>query len=261
MEWHWQRKSEELEEKPDPLPLCPTQIPHGLTWARTRASMVRGWRLAAKTYRCNKPTSQITDWTDNSTNFPVPHTTLRNKICLCLRSKKYECNIPVISTGLREYWEIKFRIPAAVQEMEASLLHQKFRKRLYLFLEFRRCFVVLWRSAHKYFFFPLASNSSKQQNKDPQIFITNRLCICKALNSLTIALSQENSSKYALHLLDVKQLYNLSYFPSLEWRYVCLYAYYRIESSIKSSRYTIHSFGDPNPFKRCRIYYYYYYCS
>jgi hypothetical protein len=38
-------KTEELGEKPIPVPLCPPQIPHGLTQALTRASMVRGWWL------------------------------------------------------------------------------------------------------------------------------------------------------------------------------------------------------------------------
>jgi hypothetical protein len=45
VEWYWQRKTEELGEKPVPVPLCPPQIPHGLTQVRTRASAVRGWRL------------------------------------------------------------------------------------------------------------------------------------------------------------------------------------------------------------------------
>jgi hypothetical protein len=31
MEWNWQGKTEVLEEKLVPVPLCPTQIPHGLT--------------------------------------------------------------------------------------------------------------------------------------------------------------------------------------------------------------------------------------
>jgi hypothetical protein len=38
-------KTEKLEEKPVPVPLCPPQIPHGLTRALTRASAVRGRRL------------------------------------------------------------------------------------------------------------------------------------------------------------------------------------------------------------------------
>jgi hypothetical protein len=44
---YWQGKTEELEEKPVPVPLRPPQILHGLTWARTRPSAVRGQRLTA----------------------------------------------------------------------------------------------------------------------------------------------------------------------------------------------------------------------
>jgi hypothetical protein len=42
VEWYWQGKTEELGEKPVPVPLCPPQIPHGYTRARTRDSAVRG---------------------------------------------------------------------------------------------------------------------------------------------------------------------------------------------------------------------------
>jgi hypothetical protein len=45
VEWYWQGKTEELVEKPVPVPLFPPQIPYGLTRARTRASAVRGRRL------------------------------------------------------------------------------------------------------------------------------------------------------------------------------------------------------------------------
>jgi hypothetical protein len=38
--WNWKGKTE-LREKPVPVPLCPPQIPHELTRARTRASAVR----------------------------------------------------------------------------------------------------------------------------------------------------------------------------------------------------------------------------
>jgi hypothetical protein len=41
VEWYWQGKTEELGEKPVPVPLRPPQIPHGLT----RVSAVRGRRL------------------------------------------------------------------------------------------------------------------------------------------------------------------------------------------------------------------------
>jgi hypothetical protein len=41
-------KTEELGEKPVPVPLCLPQIPHGLTRERTRASAVKGRRLTAE---------------------------------------------------------------------------------------------------------------------------------------------------------------------------------------------------------------------
>jgi hypothetical protein len=44
---YWQGKTEELGNKPVPVPLCPLQIPHGLNRARTRASAVKGRRLTA----------------------------------------------------------------------------------------------------------------------------------------------------------------------------------------------------------------------
>jgi hypothetical protein len=47
MEWYWQGKTEELREKPALMPLCPPQIPYGLTRVRTRVSVVRGRRLIA----------------------------------------------------------------------------------------------------------------------------------------------------------------------------------------------------------------------
>jgi hypothetical protein len=47
VEWNWQGKTEVLEEKPVPVPLCPPQIPHRLTQDRTQPSAVRGWRLTA----------------------------------------------------------------------------------------------------------------------------------------------------------------------------------------------------------------------
>jgi hypothetical protein len=40
-------ETEELGEKPVPVPLCPPQIPHGLNRDRTRASAVGGRRLTA----------------------------------------------------------------------------------------------------------------------------------------------------------------------------------------------------------------------
>jgi hypothetical protein len=47
VEWNWQGKTQELGEKPVPVPLCPPQIPHGLTRDRIRASAVGGRRVTA----------------------------------------------------------------------------------------------------------------------------------------------------------------------------------------------------------------------
>jgi hypothetical protein len=47
VEWYWQGKTEELGEEPFPMPLCPPQIPHGLTRARTWDFAVRSRRLTA----------------------------------------------------------------------------------------------------------------------------------------------------------------------------------------------------------------------
>jgi hypothetical protein len=45
VEWNWQGKPEELEEKPVPVPLCPPQIPLGLTLGSNPG--LRGGRPAA----------------------------------------------------------------------------------------------------------------------------------------------------------------------------------------------------------------------
>jgi hypothetical protein len=50
VEWNLQEKTEVLGEKPVPVPLCPPQIPHGLTRDRTLASAVGGRRLTACPY-------------------------------------------------------------------------------------------------------------------------------------------------------------------------------------------------------------------
>jgi hypothetical protein len=50
VEWNWQWKTEVLGEKRVPVPLCPPQIPHGLSRDRIRASAVRGQRLTASIY-------------------------------------------------------------------------------------------------------------------------------------------------------------------------------------------------------------------
>jgi hypothetical protein len=57
VEWYWQGKSEEIREKPDPVPLCPPQIPYGLTWAGTRACTMRSWWLT--TLNMARPTPYV----------------------------------------------------------------------------------------------------------------------------------------------------------------------------------------------------------
>jgi hypothetical protein len=47
VEWYWQGKTEELGEKPVPVPLCPPQVPHGLTRASTaRGQQLTNWAMA-----------------------------------------------------------------------------------------------------------------------------------------------------------------------------------------------------------------------
>lgn len=47
VEWYWQGKTKKLGKRPVPVPLYPPHIPHGVTWVRSWASMVRNWRLTA----------------------------------------------------------------------------------------------------------------------------------------------------------------------------------------------------------------------
>jgi hypothetical protein len=65
VEWYWQGKTEELGEKPVPVPLCPPQIPHGLN----RASAVRGRRLT--TWAMARPMPRLTDSFKDFRLFPV----------------------------------------------------------------------------------------------------------------------------------------------------------------------------------------------
>jgi hypothetical protein len=41
------RKTEEVGDKPVPVPLYPPQVPHELTWVQTRASIMKGQLLPA----------------------------------------------------------------------------------------------------------------------------------------------------------------------------------------------------------------------
>jgi hypothetical protein len=44
---NWQGKPKH-SERTRPQPLCPPQVPHHLSWARTRAAAVGSWRLTAR---------------------------------------------------------------------------------------------------------------------------------------------------------------------------------------------------------------------
>jgi hypothetical protein len=41
------RGNQSTQRKPVPVPLCPPQMPHALTWAWTKAATVGRWRLTA----------------------------------------------------------------------------------------------------------------------------------------------------------------------------------------------------------------------
>jgi hypothetical protein len=86
VEWYWQGKTEELGEKPVPVPLCPQQIPHGLTQARTRASAVRVRRLT--TWAMARPFRYVTKLLIRESYLTL------SKITRCnFLSSSYRCNI------------------------------------------------------------------------------------------------------------------------------------------------------------------------
>jgi hypothetical protein len=64
VEWYWQGK---FGEKPVPVPLCPPQIPQGLTRPRTRASAVRCRRLT--TWSMSRPPCGLTRGEDGGSIF------------------------------------------------------------------------------------------------------------------------------------------------------------------------------------------------
>jgi hypothetical protein len=54
------RGTRSTRRKPAPLPLCPPQIPHDLTWVRTRAAAVGSRRLTA--WAMARPPYQVSEW-------------------------------------------------------------------------------------------------------------------------------------------------------------------------------------------------------
>jgi hypothetical protein len=81
MEWCWWENNE-LRAKPVPMPLYLLQIPHGLTWEQTRASVARGRQVTAwaevwplkvvtKSVFILKQQLEIQDWCEGKT--PTTH--------------------------------------------------------------------------------------------------------------------------------------------------------------------------------------------
>jgi hypothetical protein len=58
-----------LGEKPVPVPLCPPQIPHGLTRDRTQASAVGGRRLTA--WAMARPCTDLVTYLSKNSSFDV----------------------------------------------------------------------------------------------------------------------------------------------------------------------------------------------
>jgi hypothetical protein len=89
VEWNWQGKTEVLGEKPVPVPLCPPQIPHGLTRDRTRASAVGGRRLTA--WATARPNWGVAIDSTNVTERGRPETQIRftGHFVAYKRSSKY----------------------------------------------------------------------------------------------------------------------------------------------------------------------------
>jgi hypothetical protein len=71
-------KTEGLGEKPVLVPVCPLQIPHGLTWAGTRASAARSRWLTA--WAKAQPLRRMERTCEYSTKSEVP--TIQNKVLL-----------------------------------------------------------------------------------------------------------------------------------------------------------------------------------
>jgi hypothetical protein len=67
VEWKIGRRNRSTRRKPAPMPLCPTQIPHKLTWDRTQSAAVVSQRLTAGTI--SRPVSWLGQrkWLNKST--------------------------------------------------------------------------------------------------------------------------------------------------------------------------------------------------
>jgi hypothetical protein len=123
VEWNWQGKTEVLGEKPVPVPLCPPQIPHGLTRDRTWASGMGGRRLTAWAMaRSGLP-------------LPLPFTKMQGKVSLYPYSHLHEfyCRYWLIATVWRPVCSpFTFTLHCALHRECANLGCLIFRKPLFL---------------------------------------------------------------------------------------------------------------------------------
>jgi hypothetical protein len=89
VEWHWQGKTKELRAKHIPVPLCPPQIPHGLTQVQTWTSTVRGqwlttwamvWPKHQFTMMHNLSTKQNISWSCHVISFSFSKKSFPDKL-------------------------------------------------------------------------------------------------------------------------------------------------------------------------------------
>jgi hypothetical protein len=108
-----------IRRKPGPMPLCPPQIPHYLTWARTRAAVVGSRRLTA--WVTTRPYNTQVDNNNNNNNQDdqvwgilrsyLTNLTLLNQtdwfrdnaLELCLESAWFESRLEHLLTWLEIY--------------------------------------------------------------------------------------------------------------------------------------------------------------
>jgi hypothetical protein len=116
-EWIWSsggtiltRETEGLGEKPVSVPLCPPQIPHELTWARTWFSVVRKRRLTAWVMVRRNWTPHFTLWQFGGINvtfikvtFAHDHTEDPKLLIKRTRGLTFMCNVCLTVVSL---WNI-----------------------------------------------------------------------------------------------------------------------------------------------------------
>jgi hypothetical protein len=114
--WRWKMinfykgENRQLGEKPVPMPLCPPQIPHGLTRDSTRASVVRG-----------RPDSLLI--TDLLNYFYLQHTKVRTNECQLQRAKRSVRMFGCLGTEGSVLTCRRFALVSTTRFAETSYLH------------------------------------------------------------------------------------------------------------------------------------------